>query len=111
MWDIFDKSAFDASPNAKVVLLKHLVSTKDERFDPRYLSRKKDDPRHVALRHMEQAAANRTRKRVPLNVIEDADGLLFVIDGNATAQVLMMAQWLEVPVIIQPNRRPISEIG
>jgi hypothetical protein len=60
---------------------------------------------------MEQAAANRTRKRVPLNVIEDADGLLFVIDGNATAQVLMMAQWLEVPVIIQPNRRPISEIG
>ncbi len=50
--------------------------------------------------HMENAAAGQGEKRVPIEVVEHPDGLLYVRDGNATVQVLMMAQWIEVPVII-----------
>jgi putative GTP pyrophosphokinase len=101
MWDIFDKTVFDKKTAvAKIVLLKEVVSTKDERTDRKFLAGMKADPRQVALGHMQNAAANKGARREPITVAEHSEGLFYVIDGNATVQVLMLAKWTEVPVCV-----------
>lgn len=101
MWDIFDQDAFAKTGSvAKIVPLKLIVSTKDQRIDPKFLAGQKGDPRQVAFGHMQHAAANKGTKRAPVLVSHHTDGLYYVIDGNATVQVLMMLEWSEVPVCI-----------
>lgn len=104
IWDVFDKALFDKKAlTAKLVPLNDVVSTKDQRADPKFLAGAKADPRLVALSHMQNAAANKGRKREPIKVSQHSDGLFYVIDGNATAQVLMTAEWTEIPVwIVSP---------
>jgi putative GTP pyrophosphokinase len=101
MWDIFDKVSFDkGAAYTKIVPLKSIVSTKDERTDPKFLAGAKADPRQVALGHMQAAAAKTGGRRDPLKVAQHGDGLYYIIDGNATVQVLMMAKWTEAPICI-----------
>jgi hypothetical protein len=42
------------------------------------------------------------KKRNEARIVDSqhSDGLFYVIDGNATVQVLMMAKWIEVPVCL-----------
>lgn len=101
VWDIFDKAEFDKNARAsRIVPLKDIVSTKDQRTDSKFLAGVKPDPRQVALGHMQDAAANKGKRREPIAVTQHSDGLYYVIDGNATVQVLMMAKWAEVPVCV-----------
>jgi hypothetical protein len=58
----------------------------------------KPDPRAVALRHMRDASSGKIPRRSPIIVKDGGDGLYYVIDGNATVQVLMLAKWEYVVV-------------
>lgn len=98
IWDVFDKSAFDTADASKVVPLQSVVSTKDQRVDRKFLAGKKANPRQVALVCMQDAAAKQRDGRDPISVVEHSDGLFYVVNGNATVQVLMLAGWTEVPV-------------
>lgn len=100
IWDVFDRSAFESSPTARIVSIERIVSTRDERDDPDYASGAKPDPRQTAFEKMKQAANGLLARRAPIDVREKEDGLLYVADGNATVQVLMLAGWRELPVDI-----------
>lgn len=105
VWDVFDKESFEKAAGARLVSLRTIVSTKDQRTDRKYLAGAKDDPRRVALGRMQMAAAKQCARRDPITVTEHSDGLLYVIDGNATVQVLMLAEWEQVPVLVIGSER------
>lgn len=100
MWDVFDKKLFEGAAQTAIVELKDIVSTKDQRADQKFLAGMKADPRETALAHMRKAATEKRGGREPIKVSKHSDGLYYVIDGNATVQVLMMAGWSRVPVSI-----------
>lgn len=100
MWDIFDKQSCDAAPGAKIVPLTSIISTKDQRTDRKFLAGLKADPRQVAFDRMREAATKQGSRRGPITVVEHSDGMFYVIDGNATVQVLMLAAWKDVPVSV-----------
>lgn len=100
-WDVFDRAAFEAlGPQATLLPLDKLVSTKNELLDPKFLAGQKADPRTTAIARMADAAAGRIPRRAPLTVVQRADGRYTIQDGNATAQALMLAGWTHVPVQI-----------
>jgi len=101
MWEIFDKAAFVTSPNSQIISLAKLVSTKDQRQDPAFLAGQKPDPRLTAFDRMVAAGKGFMARRAPLTVIERGDGTYHVLDGNATAQVLMLVGWKQVPVLLE----------
>lgn len=98
----FDKDKFDADPRSRLVNVKDLVSTKDERDDPRVLSGEKADPRATAAKFMAQSARGEAPTRAPIAVTphEDGSGRLRVLDGNATTQVAQMAGWEHMPATV-----------
>jgi hypothetical protein len=100
IWDVFDHHAFLNTPHAQVVALHHIVSVKNQLEDPKFLAGLKPDPRSVAMTRMRAAAEGRIPRRVPISVRKADDTRLIVIDGNATAQVLMLAGWKDVPVVL-----------
>jgi hypothetical protein len=51
---------------------------------------------------MADRGAEGAKPRAPLTVTANADGTFEILDGNATAQVLMLAGWQSVPVSVQP---------
>ena len=104
-WDVFDRAAFEAlGPQATLLPLDKLVSTKNELLDPKFLAGQKADPRITAIARMADAAAGTIPRRAPLTVVQRADGRYVIQDGNATAQALMLAGKTHVPAqILQPG--------
>ena len=100
MWKVFERSAYDAAKNARVVTVQSLVSTKNQLSDPKFVSGKKPDPRQTAFDFMSSAALGLNAKRPPLSVHAGDGDSYRIVDGNATAQVLMLVGWNEVPVEI-----------
>ncbi len=100
MWDVFDRAAFDAMKNTRVVVVHSLVSNKNQLLDPKFLRGEKADPRQTAFNFMNAAAMGHCAKRPPLKVWFDGESFHRIEDGNATAQVLMLVGWVEVPVEI-----------
>ena len=98
IWQVFDRKVFEACSTARIVSVAKLVSLKDERQDPEFLAREKPDPRQRAFDQMVAAAQGLIDRRGPLKVVEKPDGTFTILDGNATAQVLMLAGWKEAPV-------------
>ena len=101
IWAIFDRSAFDGRSNGLIVPLDRIVSTKNELLDQKFLAGEKLDPRQTAFNHMTLAAKSHGPKRVPLSVHKKTDEIFTILDGNATAQVLMLTGWNEVPVLVE----------
>ena len=100
MWKVFDRAAYDAAKNARIVTVQSLVSTKNQLLDPKFVNGDKADPRQTAFNFMNSAALGLNDRRPPLKVyISDTDSFQ-ILDGNATAQVLMLVGWSEVPVEI-----------
>jgi hypothetical protein len=100
IWDVFDRAAFDAAENAYVVQVQCLVSTKNQLLDPRFQQGEKTDPRQTAFNLMSSAAMGHRARRPPLKVLPIREHSYQIKDGNATAQVLMLVGWSEVPVEI-----------
>jgi hypothetical protein len=100
IWTVFDLHVFVSMKNCRVVDLKDLVSTKNELEDPKFVAGIKADPRQTAFDFMEKAVSTSGRKRSPLEVKRLPSGGYSILDGNATAQVLMFIKWSEVPVRI-----------
>ena len=98
IWDVFDHDSFESSQTSNIVTIERMVSIKDERFDPDYVSGAKPDPRQTAFEKMKKAAGGLLTRRGPIQARKNEDGLLFVIDGNARVQVLMLVGWQELPV-------------
>ncbi len=100
MWDVFDRAAFDMAKHACVVTVQSLVSNKNQLLDPKFLRGEKADPRQTAFNFMKAAALGQSAKRPPLKVWLEDENFHRIEDGNATAQVLMLVGWNEVPVEI-----------
>ena len=103
MWRVFDRSAFEADPNSRLVRVNELISRKDQREDPKFMAGKKQFPLANAYRFMLGAEQRRegSMRRAPIEVSRNADGTYEVLDGNATAQVLMLAGWRYVPTSVK----------
>jgi len=100
VWDVFDRAAFDLSKNALVVTVQSLVSNRNQLLDPKFLRGEKPDPRQTAFNFMKAAALGQSAKRPPLKVWLAGENTHRIEDGNATAQVLMLVGWNDVPVEI-----------
>jgi len=100
IWRVFDFSEFQCGKSPLLVPLSNLISIKNELTDERYIAGTKPDPRLTALNHMRKAGLGCAKGRGPLQVRKLPNGLFEILDGNATAQVLMMAGWREAPVEI-----------
>lgn len=98
IWQVFDRKAYEACSTKRIVPVGKLVSVKDERKSREFAAVERPDPRQRAFDHMTAAARGLTDRRAPLRVVEKADGTFHVLDGNATAQVLMLAGWQGAPV-------------
>jgi N12 class adenine-specific DNA methylase/DNA repair protein RadC len=98
------KQAFDWQPGVPVVPLSKLVSPKNELEDPKFKAGLKKDPRQNAADWILKAMQGEpgAKKRAPLDVSANPDGTYTIIDGNATAQALMLAGWKAVPVMVRP---------
>ncbi|MBP7950374.1 MAG: hypothetical protein KA004_12025 [Verrucomicrobiales bacterium] len=97
------RGAFVIEPGAfKLVRLSQLISTKNELQDKKFIAGLKKDPRQTAADWIVKAIENEAgaKKRDPLDVIDNQDGTYTIVDGNATAQALMLAGWSAVPVRI-----------
>ena len=106
VWQVFDRTYFEANPNCMMVALSKLISTKDQLQDPQFRTGNKRDPRATAYLRMLDAAAGRISPRRPITAVADQGGGLRIIDGNATAQLLMLARWAEVPVEVRQGQSP-----
>ena len=60
----------------------------------------KADPRETAYRFMVANADGGNSPRAPISVVAHVDGTFEVVDGNATAQVIMLAGWSKIPCVI-----------
>jgi hypothetical protein len=98
IWQVFDRKAFEACSTAQIVPVAKLISTKDERKDPSFLAGQQPDPRQRAFDRMAAAARGLVDRRMPLKAVRKSDGAFHILDGNATAQVLMLAGWEEAPI-------------
>lgn len=103
IWQVFDREKFDANPAARLVDIACLVSTKNELLDPKFMRGEKADPRQNAFHFMTAAAAGTNPRRAPLRVVAGGNARFWIIDGNATAQVLMFVGWQKVPVQIEDD--------
>ncbi|HEU5069211.1 MAG TPA: hypothetical protein VFV96_02230 [Verrucomicrobiae bacterium] len=100
MWQVFDRSAYDACGTGMIVPIEKIVSTKNQLLDPKFIAGQKGDPRHTAFKWMTAAAKGQTKRRDPITATSARDGTFLVNDGNATIQVLMFVGWPEAPVAI-----------
>jgi len=100
VWSIFDRTLFEGASNAKIVAIEKLISTKNELQDPSFQGGEKQDPRQTAYERMCSARAGKLSRRAPLMVRDDLNGTFIVLDGNATVQVLMLAGWKQIPVVV-----------
>jgi hypothetical protein len=100
IWKVFERAAFDVTENARVVAVQSLVSTKNQLLDPDFVNGIKADPRQTAFKSMTSAALGFNERRLPLKVFKADLNSFQIVDGNATAQVLMLVGWKEVPVEI-----------
>lgn len=98
LWQVFDETIFQACATSRIVPLAKLVSLKDERQEPGFVAGGKPDPQQRAFENMLAAARGLIDRRAPIKVVEQRDGTFHIVDGNATAQVLMLADWKEAPV-------------
>jgi hypothetical protein len=98
VWQVFDRKAYEACSTKRIVPVAKLVSVKDERENREFAAGEKPDPRQRAFDHMTAAGRGVIDRRAPLRVVEKPDGTFHVLDGNATAQVLMLAGWQSAPV-------------
>lgn len=98
LWSVFSRNAYDNCATAEILPVANLVSHKNELQDPKFVAGLKEDPRQTAFHRMTVAGRDRSAGREPLKVRAVANGSFDVIDGNATAQVLMLVGWQEVPV-------------
>lgn len=98
MWRVFDRSAFESLGNSLIVPVAKLVSTKNQLLDTRFVTSQKRDPRQIAFERMVAAANGLIERRAPIKAIPKPDGRFHIEDGNATAQVLMLAGWKEAPI-------------
>ncbi len=97
-------------PGGTVVPLSRLVSPKNELHDPKFLAGLKSDPRQNAVTGLTNAFQGLGNKRKPLDVTRNADGTFTILDGNATAQALMLAGWKAVPVIFKTAPLPKASV-
>jgi hypothetical protein len=100
LWKVFDRLAYESAENPRIVPVQNLVSPKNQLLDPKFISGKKADPRQTAFNFMSSAALGLNDKRPPLKVYVGDQASFQILDGNATAQVLMLVGWSEVPVEI-----------
>ena len=103
IWQVFDRKAFEACSTARIVAVAKLVSVKDERQQPSFVGGEKADPRQRAFDRMVAAARGSINRRAPLKAVQKPDGAFHVLDGNATAQVLMLAGWKRAPIELVPG--------
>lgn len=97
IWSVFDKAQYDASVSRELVMVKNLISTKNQLQDEKFLRGEKADPRLTAFNFMVKAAIGKATKRAPLIVKKLPSESYLIIDGNATAQVLMLVGWKYAP--------------
>lgn len=107
VWQLFDRIAFERSGTGLLVPIGKIVSTKDELRE--YVEKKKEaDPRQKAFDKMVEASKG-GKPRKPVTGVAREDGFVYVEDGNATVQVLMLSGWGgDVPVEI--DVQPLIEI-
>ena len=92
IWRVFERSAYDAAKNHRIVTVQSLISTKNQLLDPKFVGGEKADPRQTAFKFMEFAALGLNDKRPPLKVCVWNQDSFQILDGNATAQVLMLVE-------------------
>lgn len=100
MWKVFDEAAFGAAHSKELVSLDRVISRKDQSKDPKFMRREKPDPRETAYRFMVANVNGENLPRAPISVTAQEDGTFEVVDGNATAQVIMLAGWNTIPCVI-----------
>ena len=100
IWRVFSQPAGSQIAPVRIVPVSQLVSGKNQLLDERFLAGLKLDPRQTAFERMVRAGRGDIPGREPLRVKKRSDGRLDVTDGNATAQVLMLVGWSEVPVVL-----------
>ena len=98
IWSVFDRSIFHSIVDARIVPLDQIISIKNQLEDTKFVNGQKPDPRQSALERMREAASGICSGREPLTVEANSNGTYTILDGNATAQVLMLAGWKEVAV-------------
>lgn len=99
-WDIFDFVQYSNLSNGKMISIDKLISTKNQLLNEDYLKGLKKDPRQNAFELMKKASLGEIPKREPLKITKD----FHIINGNATAQVLMLLSWRgKVPVEVIKN--------
>jgi|GEM_PF-1269087 len=89
-----------------IVPIEYLISNKNELADPKFLAGIKKDPRQTAADWMVKAIKGEpgSKKRDPLDVIDNGNGTYTIVDGNATAQAAMLAGWSRLPVnVVKPS--------
>jgi len=100
VWDIFDSEKYVNLTDTKMISIDKLISTKNQLLDEDYLKGLKKDSRQNAFELMKKASLGEIPKREPLKITKD----FHIIDGNATAQVLMLLSWKgKVPVEVIEN--------
>lgn len=79
---------------AFVVRLDKLISPRNELQDEKYVSGQKADPRQTAINFMvSNLSGEAIGPRSPIELADNGDGTYTILDGNATAQGLMLAGW------------------
>lgn len=99
IWMVFDKDTSIATETCMATVEK-LISTKNQLLDPKFVRGEKKDPRQTAFDFMLGAALGRNTRRAPLKATKKEGGFFLILDGNATAQVLMLVGWTEAPIQI-----------
>jgi hypothetical protein len=100
MWSVFSHSEFCNQPNTAILPVNKLISRKNELRDPDFLLGIKRDPRQTAFDRMRTAALHGLPGRGPLQVVPINSMWFEILDGNATAQVLMLVGWMNAPAQI-----------
>ena len=95
------KLAFKDHPDAVIVPVDSLMALKNQNDDPKYQNGLKEHPVTIAAKFMAKAITGGAERRDPISVRDNGDGTYEVLDGNATSQAAMMANWDEMPVLIQ----------
>lgn len=91
---------FHKHPDAQLLPLDKVISTKDQSLDEKYLAGQKAHPVATAAKAMASAYEGQGFKRGPINVRSNQDGTYTVQDGNATTQAAQGAGWEKIPALV-----------
>lgn len=99
--------AFNVTPETTWVRTDRLITHKNQNDDPKYKAGMKVHPCTTAAKFMGKVIDGKhPKKRDPIKVMNNGDGTYDVLDGNATTQAAMMADWQKLPVEVVQDFPP-----